>query len=324
MNRPRRYRKSAAIRQLIQETHLSASDFIVPLFIHDHVETLTIESLPGQYRYDEITLLKKCETLLSHGLNTVALFPAIQDHKKSLDCDEALNINNLMCHMTKRLKSSFGQDLTIVGDVALDPYSIHGQDGLIDDNGNVLNDETVAILAKMAEVLAQAGVDIVAPSDMMDGRVDAIRTQLDNQGLSNTLIMSYTAKYASVFYGPFRDALNSVPKNGDKKTYQMNPANRKMASLELQLDCAEAADIVMVKPASAYLDIISDFSQETSLPVAGYHTSGEYAMLFHGANHGLFKLMDACLEVTLGIKRAGASIILSYAALDIVQYLKNR
>jgi porphobilinogen synthase len=322
MIRPRRFRQSKAIRNLVQEIHLSKNDFVLPLFVHDQIESQPIDSLKGHYRLDAISILKECEKALSKGISTIALFPAIEASKKSSDCLEALNPDNLVCNVSRQIKKSFGSDITLIGDIALDPYSTDGHDGLVKD-GIILNDETVDLLSKMACVQAEAGIDILAPSDMMDGRVFAIRSALDEQGFTDNLIMAYTAKYASQFYGPFRDALDSSPKEGDKKTYQMNPSNRLEAALEMDLDVAEGADIVMVKPASMYLDIISDLNAATTIPVAAYHVSGEYAMLKAAHDSGYLNFDDALYEVLISIKRAGASIILTYGALEIVDYLNQ-
>tara|TARA_A100001015_G_scaffold321464_1_gene452351 strand:- start:1770 stop:2735 length:966 start_codon:yes stop_codon:yes gene_type:complete len=320
MLRPRRYRQTKLIRDLFQETHLQLSNLILPVFVHDQVEAVDIPMLDGHQRLDEISLLKYCENALKSGVCSIAIFPSIDEEKKTTDCLEALNDQNLMCHVTRRIKKTFGDDLLIVGDIALDPYSSDGHDGLVKD-GTILNDETVEILAKMACIQANAGVDILAPSDMMDGRVVAIRDALDQAGFQQKLIMSYTAKYASSFYGPFRSALNSAPKQGDKKTYQMNIANRVEANIELDLDASEGADIVMVKPASYYLDIVSDFRNSCALPIAAYQVSGEYAMLKAAAKAGIVNFDDALLESLVCIKRAGASIILTYGALEIASRL---
>jgi porphobilinogen synthase len=322
MIRPRRFRQNNVIRNLVQEIRLDTSNFILPLFIHDQVESVDIPSLSGHKRLDAISVLKQCELALTKGINAIALFPSIDDDKKTHTCEEALNEDNLMCTVTRRIKKTFGDDLMIVGDIALDPYSSDGHDGLVKD-GQILNDETVEILAKMAVVQAESGVDILAPSDMMDGRVIAIRDLLDQNGFQNKLIMSYTAKYASHFYGPFRDALDSAPKEGDKKTYQMNFSNRLEAGLELDLDIAEGADIVMVKPASLYLDVISDYRSATTIPIAAYHVSGEYAMLKAAHEAGYLNFEDALFEVLTSIRRAGASIILTYGALEMSDYLKK-
>ena len=322
MLRPRRFRQHQAIRDLVQETHLRMEDFVLPLFVHDQLESTPIKSLVGHQRLDAISLIKQCEVAVKKGVKAVAIFPSIDPDKKSPTCEEALNSDNLMCHVTRRIKKAFGDDLLVIGDIALDPYSTDGHDGLVKD-GEILNDETVEVLAKMACVQADAGVDILAPSDMMDGRVLAMREALDQQGFHHKMILSYTAKYASQFYGPFRDALDSAPKEGDKKTYQMNPANRVEAGIELDLDVSEGADMLMVKPASMYLDIISDFRAASLLPVAAYHVSGEYAMLKAGAKAKYFNFDDALAEVLTSIKRAGASLIFTYGALEMSDYLNR-
>ncbi len=322
MLRPRRYRQNKVLRDLFQETQLHLSNLILPVFVHDQVESVDIPMLDGHQRLDEISLIKYCELALSKGISTIAIFPSIDNEKKSSDCLEALNEDNLMCHVTRRIKKTFGNDLMIVGDIALDPYSSDGHDGLVKD-GEILNDETVQLLAKMACIQAEAGVDILAPSDMMDGRVLAIRDALDTNGFNHKLIMSYTAKYASSFYGPFRSALNSAPKSGDKKSYQMNIANRVEASIELDLDVSEGADIVMVKPAGLYLDIVSDFRNSCGLPIAAYQVSGEYAMLKVAAQANIFNFESALMESLLCIKRAGATIILSYGALEVADMLNT-
>ena len=322
MIRPRRFRRTQAIRDLLQEHHLMINDLVLPVFVHDQVESVSIDALEGHQRLDEISLLKYCEMALSKGIKSVAIFPSIEEAKKSSDCIEALNNENLMCHVTRRIKKAFGDDLIVIGDIALDPYSSDGHDGLVQD-GVILNDETVEMLAKMALVQADAGVDVLAPSDMMDGRVMAIRTALDENGFHDRLIMSYTAKYASSFYDPFRSALNSAPKSGDKKTYQMNVSNRTEAAIELDLDVSEGADILMVKPAGFYLDIISDYRNSCGLPIAAYHVSGEYAMLKAAHHAGVLDFDTALMEVLMGIKRAGANIILTYGALEIADQLNQ-
>lgn len=322
MIRPRRFRRTKALRDLFQEHHLMQQDLVLPVFVHDQVESIDIPALPGHRCLDVISMLNHCEYVLSKGIRAVAIFPSIEAAKKTSDCLEALNPENLMCQVTRRLKKAFGDDLIIIGDIALDPYSSDGHDGLVRD-GEVVNDETVDLLAKMALQQAESGVDILAPSDMMDGRVMAIRTLLDDEGHTDRLIMSYTAKYASSFYGPFRQALNSAPKSGDKKTYQMNMANRSEATVELDLDVTEGADILMVKPAGPYLDIISDYRHSCGLPIAAYQVSGEYAMLKAAADSGVCSFEDSLMETLIGIKRAGANMILTYGALEAVELLHS-
>jgi porphobilinogen synthase len=321
MFRPRRLRRNPAIRDMVQEFRLHKNDFVLPIFVHDQLESTPIAHLPGHQRVDAISLMAHCEHILTKGIRAIALFPVIDSDKKSPECDEAVNPDNLVCQVTRRIKKAFGDDIIVCGDIALDPYSSYGHDGIV-KNGAIVNDDTLDILAKMACNQAAAGVDIVAPSDMMDGRVLAIRDALDNDGYHDTLIMAYTAKYASHLYGPFRDALASLPQFGDKKTYQMNYSNRYEAAIELDLDVAEGADIIMVKPATLYLDIISDFRASTPLPVAAYHVSGEYAMLHSAARDGYIDFSEALYESLTAIKRAGASIIVTYGALDIVDILQ--
>lgn len=320
IERPRRLRRSAGIRALTQETQLSPADFVYPLFIQEGSQLKTsIKTMPNTYRYSLDLLNEICEQVVSKGIHGIALFPLVPENKKDKASSEAINPNNLICQAIKQIKTNH-PTLVIFSDVALDPYSSDGHDGLV-QNGEILNDETLDVLSQMAVNHAAAGVDIVAPSDMMDGRVAHIRNALDNQGYTQTGICSYSIKYASSFYGPFRDALESAPKAGDKKTYQMNPANRIEAQRELRLDLQEGTDIVMVKPAGAYLDIIRDVKEQVDIPVAAYQVSGEYSMIHAGAEKGLFDLDQAMMESLLSIKRAGADIIFSYAALDIAGQL---
>jgi len=318
--RPRRNRKNIGIRALLQETTLNSSDFVYPLFIQEGTNLKSsISSMPNVYRYTLDLLPEICNEALKEGIHGIALFPLVPEQKKDSLGSEAINPNNLICRAISQLKKTH-PDLVLFSDVALDPYSSDGHDGIVKD-GDILNDESLELLSKMAVNHANAGVDIVAPSDMMDGRVAEIRKTLDQAGHQNTSICSYTIKYASSFYGPFRDALESAPKAGDKKTYQMNPANRLEAMRELELDTTEGADIIMIKPAGAYLDIIRDVKHSTALPVAAYQVSGEYSMIHAGAEKGLFDLDQAMYESLLAIKRAGADLIFSYAALDIARQL---
>ncbi len=318
--RPRRNRQSSAVRDLVQETQLRASDFVYPVFIQEGTSTQTpITSMPGVFRYTLDLLPDLADTLIEKGIKGAALFPLVPDAKKNALALEAVNADNLICQAAKQLKTTH-PNLMLFGDVALDPYSSDGHDGLV-ENCKILNDETLEVLAQMAVIQAESGIDCVAPSDMMDGRVGYIRSSLDDIGFSDTIICSYTAKYASSFYGPFRDALESAPKAGDKKTYQMNPANRREAMREARLDSEEGADMLMVKPAGTYLDIISDLKQQTDLPIVAYQVSGEYSMLIAGADKGCFNYEDAMLESLIAIKRAGADIIFSYGILDIVDRL---
>jgi porphobilinogen synthase len=320
INRPRILRKSSGIRAMVAETHLSPEQLIAPLFI---VEGEGIEeeipSLPGYYRRSLDTTLNEAALLFRMGIRTVLLFVKAKDEYKDNAGTEALNENGLMQRSIRAIKRTIPQ-LCVMTDVALDPYSSFGHDGIVQGE-EIVNDETVSVLAKMAVSHAQAGADFIAPSDMMDGRIAAIRSALEEYQLHNTGIMAYSAKYASCFYGPFRDALDSAPGFGDKKTYQMNPANRLEAIREVRLDVAEGADIVMVKPALSYLDIIREVKNEVLVPVSAYHVSGEYAMIKAAVQKGWLNEDAAILETTLSIKRAGADLIATYFAKDIVRLL---
>ncbi len=305
---------------MVQETHLSAADFIFPLFIIDGEKKKTeVASMPGIFRYSIDELLLEVEECLKLGIKAFDLFPNLEDSLKDTFATESLNNNGLYLKAIRAVKKHF-PEACIVTDVAMDPYSSDGHDGLV-IKGEIDNDKTLEILANMALAHAEAGADIVAPSDMMDGRVGHIRSFLDSAGFNNVSIMSYTAKYASSFYGPFRDALNSAPKFGDKKTYQMNPANCKEALIEARLDEEEGADFLMVKPALAYLDIIKLIKDNTNLPVAAYNVSGEYAMLKAAAQKGWLNEERSVIETLMGIKRAGATVILTYHAKEV---LKNK
>ncbi|MBR2649300.1 MAG: porphobilinogen synthase [Sediminibacterium sp.] len=320
INRPRILRQSPAIRAMVAETRLSAEQLIAPLFI---VEGEGIEeqipSLPGYYRRSLDLTLKEAELLFSIGIRSVLLFVKSKDEYKDNLGTEALNENGLMQRSIRAIKGAVPQ-LCVMTDVALDPYSSFGHDGIVKGE-EIVNDETVAVLAKMAVSHAKAGADFVAPSDMMDGRIAAIRKALEEDQLYNIGIMAYSAKYASCFYGPFRDALDSAPGFGDKKTYQMNPANRLEAIREAKLDVAEGADIIMVKPALSYLDIIREVKNDVLVPVSAYHVSGEYAMIKAAAQKGWLNEDAAILETTLSIKRAGADLIATYFAKDIIRLL---
>jgi porphobilinogen synthase len=302
---------------MVEETILCPADFIYPLFlIEGKKKAVEIHSMPGIFRYSEDLILKEIEICMKAGLNAFAPFPAIDDKKKNKTASESWNKNNIYLRAIRAIKKNFPEAL-IMSDVAMDPYSSDGHDGLV-KNGKILNDETLGILAKMAIAQADAGVDFIGPSDMMDGRVGFLRNALDNNGYTETGIISYTAKYASGFYGPFRDALDSAPKFGDKKTYQMNPANSKEALLEAELDYSEGADMLMVKPALSYLDIIQSLSQNFPLPIAAYNVSGEYAMIKAAAKNKWIDGDRVRDEVLLSIKRAGAKVILSYFAKEFV------
>ncbi len=321
-HRPRRNRKHPAIRDMIAETSLSAENLIWPVFFRDGGTASTeIKTMPGQYRWNVDDLLRQMEVALKLGINSFALFPAIDDSLKNSTATESLNENGLLPKTLRRIKKELPEAI-LISDVAMDPYSSDGHDGFV-QNGQIINDITLEILAKMALLQAQSGADIVAPSDMMDGRIGYIRDYLDEHGQSGASIMAYTAKYASGFYGPFRDALDSAPKFGDKKTYQMDYRNRTEALRELELDISEGADFVMVKPAWSYLDVISDLKQQSSVPVAAYNVSGEYAMIKAAAKMGMLNEEKAMLEMLYSIKRAGADIILTYFALDAAKILKT-
>lgn len=311
--RPRRNRVNSEIRALVRETTLSPSDFILPIFLCEGSgQNQPIKSLKGVSRLSVDLAIKKIQESCKLGIKAFALFPAISADKKDPIASESCNQNGLLLQGIAKIKSQVPEAF-LVTDVAMDPYSSDGHDGLVKD-GKILNDETLPILAAMAVAQAKAGADMVAPSDMMDGRVGFIREALDEAGFKEVGILSYTAKYASSFYGPFRDALDSAPKHGDKKTYQMDPANRREALREATLDVSEGADILMVKPALAYLDIISDLKQNSNLPIAAYQVSGEYAMIMAAAEQGFINEHAAFVETLTSIKRAGADIILSYYA----------
>jgi len=279
--------------------------------------------MPGCARLDLDSLLREVEAAQKDNINTIALFPAIADSLKTSYAEESSNPDGLVPQAIRRVKQQF-PDITVVTDVALDPYNSDGHDGLVDhETGVILNDATVTILCEQASMHADAGADIIAPSDMMDGRVGAIRETLDMDGFEDVSILAYTAKYASAFYGPFRDALDSAPKGGDKKTYQMNPANVNEAMREINLDEEEGADMLMVKPAGAYLDVIRFMNENTNLPVAAYQVSGEYAMMKAAAEKGWLDEKAIVLESLLGIRRAGASVIFTYYARDAARWLKE-
>lgn len=312
-HRPRRNRKSEAIRSLIQENHVTVNDFIFPLFlIEGKNKKSEVKSMPGIFRLSPDLMLKEIEQCLKLGIKAFDIFPSLSDKYKDKTATESLNKNGLYLKTLSLIKKKF-PEACIMTDVAMDPYSSDGHDGLV-RNGEIVNDETLEILAKMAVAQADCGIDIIGPSDMMDGRVGYIREALDGAGHTNVSIMSYTAKYASAFYGPFRDALDSAPKFGDKKTYQMNPANSREALIEGQLDTEEGADFLMVKPALSYLDVINDLNNNFDLPIAAYNVSGEYAMVKAAAARGWIDGDRVRDEILLSIKRAGASIILTYFA----------
>jgi porphobilinogen synthase len=327
--RPRRNRKSAAVRAALRETHLAPAHLVLPLFIHAGEDDIPVASMPGCARLSLAGLLKEVEGAVADGIGMVEVFPAVQDSLKTADASEAFNPDGLVPTAVRMLKERW-PELVVITDVALDPYSAHGHDGLVrESDGEILNDATVAVLCKQALCHAEAGVDIVAPSDMMDGRVEAIRDALDGAGYENVSILSYTAKYASGFYGPFREALDSSPRAtgkipSHKRSYQMDPANRREALREAALDESEGADYLMVKPAVPYLDIISDLRDESTLPIVAYHVSGEYAMLKAACLNGwLDSERRVVLETLLSIRRAGADMIFTYYARPAARWLRE-
>ncbi len=324
--RPRRLRRTPSLRALHEETHLHVGDLIQPLFVIDgDGAPEAVSSMPGIYRYNIADLVEQCRKLADLGIAAVALFPQIDPNLKNDTGDEALNDNTLVLQAVRAIKDA-NLPLTVITDIALDPYTSHGHDGVLTaDGSNVDNDRTLEILTKMAVLSAQAGVDVVAPSDMMDGRIAAIRHTLDSEAFYDVVIMAYSAKFASAYYGPFRDAVGSAKAAGttllDKKTYQLSPGNRREAIIEAQLDEAEMADVVMVKPAGPYLDIIRDVRNNTRLPVAAYQVSGEYAQIQAAAQLGWLDLERCRDESLLAIKRAGADMILTYFAETVARSL---
>ena len=319
----RRSRRTAALRRLVAETGLSASDLIYPVFVLDGEDrSEKVESMPGIERQSIDRLLKTIGEAVDLGIPAVALFPVIDADKKSLDGAECANPDGLVQRTVKAIKDAH-PDIAVITDVALDPYTTHGQDGIIDEAGYVMNDETVAMLTRQALSHAEAGADVVAPSDMMDGRIGSIRSALEEADYRHTLILAYAAKYASCFYGPFRDAVGSAANlgAGDKSTYQMAPENSDEALREVALDLDEGADFVMVKPAMPYLDIIRRVRDTCGVPTFAYQVSGEYAMLKAAAGHGWLHEKKSVLEALMCIKRAGASAILTYFAMDAARWL---
>lgn len=311
--RPRRNRKSQVIRSMVEETTVSENDLIFPLFLIEGTnKKLEVESMPGIYRLTADLMLGEIESCLTLGIGAFDIFPVVEEHHKDKTASKSYAENFFYLQALRDLKKHF-PEACIITDVAMDPYSSDGHDGLLKD-GRIVNDETLEILGKMALAQAATGIDMIGPSDMMDGRVGYLRNLLDDHGFSNVSIMSYTAKYASAFYNPFRDALDSAPKFGDKKTYQMNPANRREALIEAFLDTHEGADILMVKPALAYLDVVRLLKDNCNLPVAAYNVSGEYAMVKAAHQKGWLDGERAMAEILLSIKRAGADVILTYFA----------
>lgn len=320
MRRPRRNRRTVSLRALVRETELTPAHFILPLFVTEGKQLRTpIRSMPGIDRLTRDLIVKEAKRAMSLGIGAVALFPLIPEKLKDAFASASTQSDGLLQKTIMDLKNAL-PGLTVITDVAMDPYSSDGHDGLV-NNGKILNDATLPILAAMALSQARAGADIVAPSDMMDGRVGYLRRALDLEGYSDIGILAYTAKYASSFYGPFREALDSAPKQGDKKTYQMDPANRREALLEAELDVMEGADLVMVKPALAYLDVISAVKAAVNVPVAAYQVSGEYAMVKAAGQLGWLDADAAMLESLICIHRAGADAILTYAAIETAERL---
>jgi len=302
---------------MVQETYLSPSNLIFPLFIIEGQNQKTeVSSMPGIYRYSIDNLLREVESCLKLGLKSFDLFPAVEESLKDKYATESYREGTLYLRAIEAVKKNF-PEACVVTDVAMDPYSSDGHDGIV-ENGEILNDETLEILGKMALAHAQSGADIIAPSDMMDGRIGYIRRLLDDNGFTNVSLMSYTAKYASAFYGPFRDALGSAPKKGDKKTYQMNPANIREALIEAQLDAEEGADFLMVKPGLPYLDVVKLLHDNFDLPIAVYNVSGEYAMLKAAIANGWLG-EQTIMETLMGFRRAGATTILTYHAKEVLE-----
>jgi porphobilinogen synthase len=308
---------------MVQENHLHPSDFIAPIFIMEgEDQKQEIASMPGYYRYTLDQLGKELEELIEVGIRSVLLFVKVPDSKKDNEGTEALNEKGLMQESIRFIKKNY-PDLFIMTDVAMDPYSSYGHDGIVED-GEIVNDPSVEVLAKMAVSHAKAGANMVAPSDMMDGRIGAMRSALDEAGFENTGIMAYSAKYASSFYGPFRDALDSAPGFGDKKTYQMNPANVEEALREVELDIEEGADIVMVKPGIPYLDVVRAVKQNFNIPVSVYNVSGEYAMIKAAAEKGWLNEEEVMMESLLAFKRAGADLIATYFAKEAARVINTQ
>ncbi|WP_320675278.1 porphobilinogen synthase [Prochlorococcus sp. MIT 1341] len=328
--RPRRLRRTHSLRAMVRENLLSPSDFIYPLFVHQGSQEEEIGAMPGAKRWSLDNVLNEVHRAWGLGIRCIVLFPKISEDLKSEDGSECFNENGLIPRAISLIKKEL-PDMTVMTDVALDPYSCDGHDGIVSKEGIVLNDETIEQLCRQAVVQAQAGADLIGPSDMMDGRVGAIREALDDEGFAPVGIISYTAKYSSAYYGPFREALDSAPRLDtrkvipkDKSTYQMDPANSREAIIEAQLDEQEGADILMVKPGLAYLDIIYRLREESELPIAAYNVSGEYAMVKAAAQKGWIDERSVVLETLLSFKRAGADLILTYHACDAAGWLRNQ
>lgn len=320
--RGRRNRVSASLRTLVSENKVTLDDLIMPLFvIEGENQQIEVKSMPRMFRLSLDKLKEECSELWDLGIKAVALFPGLDDKLKDKTASESVNPDGLFQRAIKAVKE-VTPEMLVISDVAMDPYSSDGHDGFV-ENGEILNDKTLPILAAMAVSQAQAGADIIAPSDMMDGRVEVIRDALDENGFTDVAILSYSAKYASAYYGPFRDALDSAPKAGDKKTYQMDSANVREALREVELDLREGADMVMVKPGLAYLDVLRAVAEISDVPVAVYNVSGEYAMLNAAAQNGWLDYESVVKETLLSFKRAGADIILSYHAKEFAQWMKK-
>jgi len=320
--RPRRNRKTSAIRHLVEETVLRPADLVMPFFVVDgENKKEEIKSLPGVFRLSLGLILKEAEKLHRQGIPSIALFPVIDPQFKDTQGTAALHEDGLIVRVLQTLKREI-PSLCLITDIALDPFTSHGHDGIVDTRGHVMNDPTVEVLCKMASLFGAAGADIVAPSDMMDGRIGAIRRQLDLSGLEEVGILAYTAKYASSLYGPFREAVGSTLKFGDKKTYQMNPANSREAVRQAVLDAEQGADILLVKPALFYLDILAKIKEKVHLPLSAFHVSGEYAMVMAADANGWLDGPKVFHEALLSIKRAGADFIFSYAVPQILPFLE--
>ncbi len=323
LSRPRRNRSSHAVRSMVEETKLGVENLIYPFFIQDGTnQKIEISSMPNNFRWTIDLLLSEIEKCVELGIQSFVLFPAVADYLKDTIATYSYSDDNFYLNCIRTIKERFPQIL-LMSDVAMDPYSSDGHDGLVKD-GKIINDDTLPILARMSVAQAQAGIDIVGPSDMMDGRVGYIRNSLDQAGYNDVSIMAYTAKYASAFYGPFRDALDSAPKSGDKKTYQMNPANKKEALREAKLDIEEGADMIMVKPALCYLDVIHMLKEFSTVPITAYNVSGEYAMVYAAAKNGWLDYESTMAEMLLSIRRAGADGILTYFAKDFATFLNKK
>ena len=327
--RPRRLRRTDAIRQMVIENKLHPEDLIYPLFVHEKEDKEEISAMPGIYRWDIIGLIDEVHRAWDLGIRCVVIFPKVKDELKTEDGAECFNEAGLIPTVIRKLKKEI-PEMAIMTDVALDPYSCDGHDGIVDENGKILNDETIAILQKQAITQARSGADFIGPSDMMDGRVGAIRKRLDEEGFSEVGIISYTAKYSSAYYGPFRTALDSAPRHNtnklipdNKSTYQMDPSNAREAYIEAALDQFEGADVLMVKPGISYLDIIYRLSNFSNKPIAAYNVSGEFSMVKAAAMKGWINEKDVVLETLLSFKRAGAKLILTYHACDAANWLKQ-